>query len=436
MSRGETTFGHNLAITAAANLATPAAAVLTAPLLARVLGVDGRGELAAATAPFLLMVAAATFGLPEAVIYFTARRVDAARQHLRTGVLGLAASGAVAMLLTFALARWFAADSSQVTGVVMLLAGVIPFAVSIGALRGTAAGLQRWDLVAIEKVLTGALRLVATYLLAAFGQLTVLTAALAIAIPVLVSAAAYLPLRRLRRERTRNAAGMREMAGYGWQMWGGAIAGILLTRLDQVLLAPLAGAVQLGYYTVAVSVADVSILANSAMRDVTLASDAAEQDNRRIFRTARVSLLVALAVALLVVATLWLWFDLVFGTEFSAAVPMCAVLILGAALATPGSVLGAGLSARGYPGLRSLSLGIACVANLVLLVLLAPRLGGMGAAWATVIGGVVASSLNIVWFFRRFGGTWREVYLVRADDAQVVARSLARMLKRAVRRGG
>lgn len=427
-------FGRDLVITGAANLAVPVATAFTAPLLARALGVDGRGELAAATAPLILMIAVATFGLPEAVIYFTARRPEAARHHLVRGTLGLLVGGLLAMALTILLADWFAGDVPHVAGLLVALAATIPLTVAVGALRGAASGLHRWDLVAAEKFLNGALRLGGMYGLAAFDRLTVVTAALATLLPPIAAAVAYLPLRRITKGGEASGTGLGEMAGYGGMIWGGAVSGILLSRLDQALLAPFAGATQLGYYSVAVSVADIVILANSAMRDVTLASDAGQQDNARIFRTARVSLAIALLLAVLVLATIAWWFDALFGADFGAAIPMAFVLIAGAALATPGSVLGAGLSARGHPGLRSLSLAIACVVNILLLLLLAPSLGGVGAAWATLVGSLLASALNSRWFFRRFGGTWRDAYLPRREDVSTVGATLGRLFRRRGRR--
>ena len=42
---------------------------------------------------------------------------------------------------------------------------------------------------------------------------------------------------------------------YGLATWVGTVGGVLVMRLDQVLLTPLAGPKELGYYAVAVSVA-------------------------------------------------------------------------------------------------------------------------------------------------------------------------------------
>ncbi len=55
------------------NFFPPLAMLISAPILAQALGVDGRGEVAAATAPLILVITAATFGIPDAVTYVIAR---------------------------------------------------------------------------------------------------------------------------------------------------------------------------------------------------------------------------------------------------------------------------------------------------------------------------------------------------------------------------
>ena len=48
---------------------TPLVGALSGPILARNLGVDGRGAVAAATAPLLFALAVGTLGLPEALTF-------------------------------------------------------------------------------------------------------------------------------------------------------------------------------------------------------------------------------------------------------------------------------------------------------------------------------------------------------------------------------
>lgn len=422
--------GRHMALVAGANFAVPVSAALTAPVLAQGLGVVGRGEVSAAIAPLMLMTSAANFGIPASILYYTALRPLTAWHNIRLGLKVGFAGGILAGLLMVVLSGWLSDGSSQVQQAIVGLAVIVPLTLYGGAFRGAASGLNRWGLVALEKGSNGLARLVSVYALWFLDQMTVLNVALCIALPGLISCVVYLPLIRVPRSEVDEAVGAGELSRYGVKVWGGSVSGILLHRMDQAIMAPLAGVTQLGYYTVAINVSDVAVLANNAMRQVTVASDAADNDNRRLFLTARMSMLIATAMAIVIGGTIWFWFDALFGVEFHPAVHLVLVLLVASVCGTPGSVAGAGLSARGHPGLRSWSLAVGLVVNLIALVALAPWWGAMGAACATFLGSQTASQLNIVWFQRRFGGSWSDFYGVRAHDIRRLGRAVGGLARR------
>ena len=65
--------GRKVAVTVLGHGFAPLASLATAPIMAHALGVDGRGAVAAVTAPILLATSLGTFGLPAAVTYSIAR---------------------------------------------------------------------------------------------------------------------------------------------------------------------------------------------------------------------------------------------------------------------------------------------------------------------------------------------------------------------------
>jgi hypothetical protein len=95
------------------NVMPPLAAFFTAPLLAQVLGADGRGEVSAATAPLMLMLGAATLGLPEAVTYFVAAGLGRLRRTLLTASAWIAGAGVAATILVAALAPFLGAGQGS-----------------------------------------------------------------------------------------------------------------------------------------------------------------------------------------------------------------------------------------------------------------------------------------------------------------------------------
>jgi O-antigen/teichoic acid export membrane protein len=213
------------------------------------------------------------------------------------------------------------------------------------------------------------------------------------------------------------------------RLWVGSLSGVLLSRLDQVLLTPLAGTYQLGLYVVAVNVSELPLIINQAVRDVTFVTDAADSVDERLSSSARISTALCMLAGLFLGITMLWWLPFLFGKDFRGSIPVATVLLAAVVLGTPGAIAGSGLSARGRPGLRSVSLTIACVVNIALLALLAPVLGAMGAALATLAGNLISSNLNLVFLYRRYGISPLNFYGLRRSDVTIILRYAARMLR-------
>lgn len=423
---------RNIAMSLVGNFFPPLAVLVTAPILARQLGVDGRGELAAATAPFLLAVAIGTFGLPDAVTNALARN-----SRLRsTGWFAISSTLAVAGFSSVALTAWaspmLASGGSDGLATVMTIATVatIP-GLLVALLRGTAAGEHRWGVVALERILNGTLRVSGIVVLAAVDQLTLVTATgVTVIAPVCAGAAYLLLIKQPAHIDPPEATPLRRVFAFGTRAWLGSVAGILLMRVDQLLVLPLAGSGQLGLYSVAVNVSEVPLIINSATREVMFSSDAAERDNARAAIAARTTFIACAVFSLLVFSPIEWWLPLLFGEEFRAAIPMALVAVVAVLVGVPGSIAGASVSARGRPGLRSLSILAACLANVALIFVLVPTLGGTGAAIATLAGNLISSNMCIAFAVRLHGFTWRDFYGIRWSDFAAIVRAVTRSFGR------
>ncbi|TJY72368.1 lipopolysaccharide biosynthesis protein [Arthrobacter sp. CAU 1506] len=398
--------GRYVALTTFGNLVPPLAGLVIAPLLAQSLGVTGRGELAAANAVLLVATIAAAFGLPEALTYFVARGRDYVGGLLaRSGALLLLA-GIVGTAVLMAAAPLLSGGDDRVVGLIRLAILALTPALLVGGLRGAAAGCQAWGLISADRILAALVRLAAVALLALSGSLTPESAVAAIAVSYFIGAAVYIRLPALVRQlpgcRPDGPVSDSGLFRYGMVLWPGALTGILLMRADQLLLAPLAGVAELGIYAVAATIAEVSLVFNAAVKDVIFSAESADQDEHRLGAAARISTLITVLVAAGLIALSAWAVPQFFGTDFLPAVPVLCVLLAGTVLGNPGSVAGAGLGARGRPGLRSWSLGAALLANVLLLMLLAGPWGAMGAAIAALAGNVLAGGLNVLWLWRCF----------------------------------
>lgn len=428
---------RNMTISLLGNAFPPLVALFSGPILAQALGVDGRGSVAAAIAPMALVVTVATFGVPEAVTWAIARSPGLARNAAGRGLLILTLAGVLATAGILLAPPWLSGGDPGVQQLIIVASLAIVPNLLVGVLRGVASATNHWRLVTIERILTSSLRLAVLIPFWLTGTLTPLVATITVAGMPVVGAFVYIGhLRRLdpRALVVPREARVAGLLSYGGRIWVGSLSGILLSRVDQVLMTPLAGTYQLGLYVVAVSISELPLIIHHAVRDVTFVTDAADSVDARLSASARISTALSALAALFIGLTMLWWLPFLFGEDFRASIPVAAVLLLAVVLLTPGSIAGSGLSARGRPGLRSLSLTIACVINIGLLVWLAPALGAMGAALATLAGSVIASNLNLVFLSRVFGIGFFQFYGVRRSDLQTLGRYARRAALRVRRR--
>ena len=425
---------RHIALSFLGNLFPPMAVLVTSPVLARSLGVDARGDLAAATAPFLLAVAIGTLGIPDAVTNAFARRSSLSRRTWATVSAALLAAAATAVLVIWLASPVLSAGGAPDLAIVMTVATAATApGLIVALLRGSAMGSHRWGLVAGERVLNGLLRMAGIVGFALAGQLTLVTATAVTVLGPVVAGVAYLGLATRSAGTLRPFVGStstRAVMGYGMRAWLGSVAGILLMRIDQLLILPLAGPTQLGLYAVAVNVSEVPLIINSATREVMFSSDAAERDNAKASLAARTTFVACLLFSLVVFAPIEWWLPLLFGEEFRGAIPVALLACVAVLVGVPGSIAGSTLSARGRPELRSYSILVACIVNLVVLILVLPSWGGMGAAFATLVGNLISSNMVIAWAVRLHGFRWGDFYRVRASDLAALVNGVCRLLRR------
>jgi O-antigen/teichoic acid export membrane protein len=430
----DSTLSGTVARTTAANVAVPVSALITGPLLARYLGPTDRGALAAVLVPLQLIGIVAAIGLPEAVAYTVARRRAPLRQVLRSGLTIGLISGVAAGLVLVVLAPVLLRNAPEYVGLMRWMCLLVVFSMAMAVVRAVAQGVGRFDLVNAERWLSVVTRVPLLVLLAVTGALTVPSAAWA---TYGTGAAAMLVLWLVVRERQAPVEPAprltRGLLSFGAQAWVGTIASMLVLRLDQALLAPLVGAAQLGYYVVAVSLAEVPSTLQLAVRDVMFTTAASRRDPHVIARSNRVLIVITLAVACAgAVVTPWV-LPLLFGDGFEPAVRMAQILLFASVAAGVSLVVGAGLLSMGRPRARSIAQILGLVVNVALLVVLVPSMGAIGAAWTAVASYTFTGLAAVLLFTRDTGVSVADCLLPRRGDLHTIARLARRLASRARR---
>ena len=397
---------------ALANLALPLVSIITGPLLARTLGVDGRGVVAAVVAPLVLAAWVFQLGMTDALVYFVARREVSLRSAIRIACEAGAVLGVVAAATVALIAPLLLRDAPESITLVRMLSLSLPLVLIAVFLRSVVQGRERFNILVRERVALALGRLVLLVLLAVAGVLTVVTASVVTALVPLAAALALAPALRLRpaeREVSGPASApslqqsRRRALSYGLRSGVGHTAGALTQRLDQVLLAPLAGVAELGLYVVAVALAEIPLFAINAVSDIIYARSTAQDDPAMLARALRCLTVVAVPTAAVGIATTPVLLPLLFGRDFAAAVPLAQLLFLGSMVAGSRLLLTTGLLSLGRPGLRSVIQISGVVLTAVGLVVLIPPYGALGAATAMLISQVLTAAAYLMVFSRLSG---------------------------------
>lgn len=416
------TIDRRMTVSVFGNTVGPLCAIAAIPIITHSLGVTGRGITAAGTAPLLLISVGLTFGIPDAITYKLASIGRPNRGLLRFGVVASFAIGLCGMTAVLALRHILAGRQAIVAEVIAVSALAIAPTLALGAVRSAAAGLHQWNRVSLERATGSIAELAALIALAELGKLTFITATVVISFSPLLGGVFYFGMHGQVIKHTPEDVPSKvsevwiSLGGYAARIWLGSVFGIMLLRLDQVLMVPLASTRQLGIYAVAVSVSEVPLVINSAVRDVMFSSDAERQDNAQLFRAARISTALVAVVSLCLFALMYFFIVPIFGPGFHGAIEPLGFLTLGVTFGNTGSVAAASLSARGHPGLRSIIIMIAALFNVLLIFVLVPPLGATGASIATFGANTLAAFLAIVVISRKYSVAATDFIGLRRSD--------------------
>jgi O-antigen/teichoic acid export membrane protein len=397
-------------------------------IIARAVGPTVRGEYAAITSWFVLLLIVGGMGQPAALCYYVAKDPLRAREYVATSRAMMLTTGTVAFMVGIMLAPVLA------RGVPTVTAGYrIAFSVSIAAFVGTsftaslqARDLRQWNVVRLAQP---ALSLTATVVLWRLHRLTLDVALTVLAATMLMQfIGAYYCCRRVDLVPGRaRAALIRPLAAYGSAQIAALAPATLNAQLDQLVLSQTVPAADLGRYAIAVSLSLLPMPLVAAIGNVAFPRLAAQREVTDATRQLqRLSVLVSASLAAAVMlplagASYWL-VPLAFGPAYSGAVPLLWILTPGSVFLACGQVTGDLLRGRHHPAVVAWAQGIAAVFTVVLLLALLPFVGVYGAAIASTVSYGIALAVML----RRLSRLPRHAVAAAATTAMPPQREEAR----------
>jgi len=413
---------------AAVNGLAIVAALVSGPILARALGAEGRGELAAIVvvltiAPWLLDLGLAHWVARE-------RAMGRPRDEILGTVLPVAfVCSLVAVVAAVPLSHVLGGDREVV--VVFLQVGffLTPIGVVLFTLSGLVVGESRWDLLAAGRIIATVAPVLVLVALSLLDGLTVASAAATLLGGVLLSSMLPLILLRGVRRLPFSLRHARTAASFGVKSWLTSISVTANIRIDQVLMAGLVSSRELGLYAVAVSIASLTSGLIMAVSHA-LYPRVARGDGDLTARSCRVAIAIV-AAAGLVLATAASWaIPFVFGDEFRDAVTMVLILLVASVPLSAAAILASGLTAAGDPAAPMRAELAAVAVTIPALIVFLPAYGGVGAAVISFVAYGVRFGMLLRSASRRFERSLMSFVLPTRADATWLARQLRRLARR------
>lgn len=388
--------------TAVIQFAMVALGVITGIVTGRLLGPQGRGELAAITLWPTIFVFVASLGLNQAVVFHTGKRLHSLSEVWTASVvLGIVESllvVVVGLVLMPVLFRQYSANSQRL-GVIFLMATPALFLGGLSANLFQGKGdLFRFNLIRMIAPGCYAIGLPVLLLLRRCSLQAILGTQIVGYIAALIVGLGLLYHCEKPTFLWRAHAG-KDLLSYGVRSHLTNLTSYFNQRVDQLILSLLVPAQELGLYAVAVSLAMSVNFFPTAVGMVTFShgSRQSEFDARQTiihsFQSSLLWLLVGcfglyFAAPILIIKFL--------GPKFAGSIIACRLLLPGMVALGLNQVLYGGANAMGKPSLPLYAEGFGLTVTAVGLILLVPHYGYVGAAIVSTFAYTISFAVMLV----------------------------------------
>jgi len=357
--------------------------LITGVIVARTLGADGRGQLAAT----LVLVLTATWlfsvGSTEAISFHQAKnRRDAARLiGSWLAVVGVASVVAI-LVMELVLPVLFSAQTDSAIEVARWYIPLIAVSLAIAMYNGVLLGDEDFTAYNVLRAVIPVGIAIGYGILLLFDEFTVEGALVANGAATTVAALgmAWRTGRRHGIARP-DIPLLRRTLWYGLRAHGGSIAGFVNARLDLLILPAFLAAESVGLYSVATNTTSIigALTGTVAMFVLPVAARRKHGSARTVVKTLQATAMIGLVLAIPMIVLAQFGLELVYGEEFGQAATAMRIMLPGEVLDACSVVLWAGLLAANRPFLSSAAAGPGAVLTIVGLLLFLES-GGIDAA--------------------------------------------------------
>lgn len=434
-----------VSITFLSRVATFVFALATSIILARVLGPNDRGRFSLIILITSILVLIGSLGMEFANVYFSANRRYRIGDIISNSLISSLGLGLIIILLfwlasTLNVFQEFFSKNSIPFAYLWLAIITVPITFLLSFFRGVLLGreeiLKFNSLNIFQSILQ--LGLLAFFLIflaqGLFGALLsyIIVAICGVFIATLfVSKLANISF-------SFNFKLLKEFVRYGGKGYIGNIAQFLNYRMDMFFVAYFLDPASVGYYAIAVGIAEKLWLIPGSVSTVLFPRISAIEDtqaNKLTPIASRHTLFIVFVTSLVLIVFAKPLILLLFGIDFLPSVKPLVILQPGIVVLSFCKILTSDLAGRGRPEIGTLAAFVSLAVNIPLNIFLLERWGISGAAFASSVAYCLATMIVLIAFSRISKTSWSDILLIKRRDFLIYSEMCLRGIRRIRLRG-
>lgn len=421
-----TSISKNIAITFSSQILIFALAFIASIILARALGPTGRGIYALIILVPAVMLKFGSLGIEAANVYFTG-----SKQYEVKDIISNSLISALLLGLTLMLLFWGASylnifqnflNSNQIDSVLLwLVVLTVPFSLMFGFLNSIILGKE--EIVKYNKIniFHNFLRLITIIVFLVILKQGILGAVVSHVLAVVGGTLFVILLIRKIGKITLcyKLRLFKDSTVYGLKAYFGNIIQFFNYRLDMFLVAIFLDPAAVGFYSIAVGVAETFWMLPGAITAVLfprISSLNSAEANKLTPRVARHTFFIIFAFSLILALLAKPLIKILFGSLFLPSVMPLLILLPGIIALGGAKTLTADLAGRGKPQFGTYASFVSLAVNIPLNLWLIPKWGISGAAFSSSVAYILSTLIVIIAFIKISKKSWADILLIKKQD--------------------